>query len=265
MVYNLYRRVDPDDIEGSFGRMLPYLTQTQIYARRLAARYSWVYLAQKSVIERGVFGPPPFSGVPPPSRTPGEFWGMDMERYIPAARTATTGVPLETLNSRAVRGIKSQIGAGVPPSAATQVSAARANMLTRTETARFARQATKNAVDMLSDTGFVRYRRVPAPGACSYCLALASRGAVYRDEQTALASHQSCRCTLSAERNPNRINETQIHPDDMKEIEVTFVNSNTGRYNDWNADLSHWDWLNRPGNRPPDALFASRRSSGTYR
>lgn len=39
------------------------------------------------------------------------------------------------------------------------------------------------------------WARIPEPGACSFCLMLATRGAVYRTEQTAdFKSHDHCRC-----------------------------------------------------------------------
>lgn len=39
------------------------------------------------------------------------------------------------------------------------------------------------------------WARVPEPGACSFCLMLATRGAVYRDEAKAdFRSHDNCRC-----------------------------------------------------------------------
>ena len=47
----------------------------------------------------------------------------------------------------------------------------------------------------------IRYRRVPSPGACAFCLTLASRGAVYESARVALYRdggsiryHQNCRC-----------------------------------------------------------------------
>jgi hypothetical protein len=39
------------------------------------------------------------------------------------------------------------------------------------------------------------WARIPEPGACSFCLMLATRGAVYRSEKTAeFKSHDNCRC-----------------------------------------------------------------------
>jgi len=39
------------------------------------------------------------------------------------------------------------------------------------------------------------WARIPEPGACSFCLMLATRGAVYRSESTAdFKSHDNCRC-----------------------------------------------------------------------
>lgn len=47
-----------------------------------------------------------------------------------------------------------------------------------------------------------RYARVPEPGACFFCLMLASRGPVYRSDQTAILGHDGrryhphCRCSV---------------------------------------------------------------------
>jgi hypothetical protein len=47
----------------------------------------------------------------------------------------------------------------------------------------------------LADRKAKGWARVPEPGACSFCLMLATRGAVYRSEQAAdFKSHDNCRC-----------------------------------------------------------------------
>jgi hypothetical protein len=58
------------------------------------------------------------------------------------------------------------------------------------------------------------WARVPEPGACSFCLMLATRGAVYRSEATAdFKSHDNCRChvepVFTAYEPPARVREAQ--------------------------------------------------------
>jgi hypothetical protein len=65
---------------------------------------------------------------------------------------------------------------------------------------RIGRDGTLDAA--LIDSRFTRYRRVPEARACSFCLMLASRGAVYLTEATAGAGrkfHSHCRCRIAAE------------------------------------------------------------------
>lgn len=49
-----------------------------------------------------------------------------------------------------------------------------------------------------SDTKCYGWRRLTSPGACDFCLFLADRGAVYREESAAFAAHDSCACTAAA-------------------------------------------------------------------
>lgn len=62
------------------------------------------------------------------------------------------------------------------------------------------------------------YRRVPEPGACPFCLVLATRGAVYRSEVTAGNSlnryHPHCHCQPEAETNVDARYDTRISPED---------------------------------------------------
>ena len=41
----------------------------------------------------------------------------------------------------------------------------------------------------------VRWARVASPGSCQFCAMLADRDAAYASEDTAMASHDNCRCT----------------------------------------------------------------------
>lgn len=58
------------------------------------------------------------------------------------------------------------------------------------------------------------WARIPEPGACSFCLMLATRGAVYRSEQSAdFKTHDHCRChvepVFTAYEPPARVREAQ--------------------------------------------------------
>lgn len=55
-----------------------------------------------------------------------------------------------------------------------------------------------------ADTIFpVRYIRQPNPGACSWCLLLATKGAIFRSRETARsAGHNNCRCQVYPEPSP---------------------------------------------------------------
>lgn len=63
--------------------------------------------------------------------------------------------------------------------------------------------------------GWSRWRRVASPGACPYCLMLATRGAVYRNQATALrSSHANDRCGVSIEGNFDHRDDIAIDPAD---------------------------------------------------
>lgn len=62
-----------------------------------------------------------------------------------------------------------------------------------------------SALDDPHPTG---YARKPSPGACSFCLMVAGRGAVYHSEASAGASdkfHDDCNCTVIAVHNPDDV------------------------------------------------------------
>ncbi|AER47561.1 head maturation protease [Mycobacterium phage DS6A] len=49
----------------------------------------------------------------------------------------------------------------------------------------------------------IRWARVAAPGACTFCAMLATRGPVYHSEADALASHDHCKCLAVPVRRPS--------------------------------------------------------------
>lgn len=68
-----------------------------------------------------------------------------------------------------------------------------------------------------------RWRRVPGPGACDWCLMLASRGAVYKSKMTAEAPvtddwHSHCGCGVAMETDRRAKLAVRIHPEDANRV-----------------------------------------------
>ena len=80
------------------------------------------------------------------------------------------------------------------------------------------------------------YRRTASSGACSFCLMLASRGAVYMTEATAVAGHDHCNCGAELETNPDDRTAIRIDPADANKI----IRSWTARGKTATYDLSQW-------------------------
>jgi hypothetical protein len=81
------------------------------------------------------------------------------------------------------------------PSAGSALADAKARLAAATE--QQVLDAGRNTVidNAQADRKARGWARVPEPGACSFCLMLATRGAVYRTETTAgFKSHDNCRC-----------------------------------------------------------------------
>lgn len=97
--------------------------------------------------------------------------------------------------------IEARIGAGVDPVDAVSMAARWSSGLLESEPFRVQRAVIQEATS--TDARFSGWVRVAEPGACSFCLALASRGAVYRTDGTALLTsrgsryHLRCRCYAS--------------------------------------------------------------------
>lgn len=102
--------------------------------------------------------------------------------------------------------------------------------------------------------GWLGYRRVPEPGACAFCLMLATRGAVYSSASTAGGDnrfHAHCRCHPQAETRFDARYDVVISPADAnRQIAVWNKPRNQGgrRYT---YDLS--DYRGRPVGQPPPA------------
>ena len=259
MVHALYGQIKDDELDESFYAILPYLNGSIIEAKQRSVLSSWVYMSGKANVNGIEFGQgtKPVPGLPQMRQpTP----GFDVNPWLRNAPNAASGTRISELNSRAPAGVKALIGKGSTPKQALRVSEGRMIALTRTEVPLMARSVVGSMVESRTVPGFVRYRRVPAPGACPYCLAQASRGAVFRSAELAQGSHlpgggyhANCRCMVQAETDADSVNETAIHPDDMRDIKTKF--DTNGR--EWSRELgSEWyRYRNQPQSRPPDIEF----------
>lgn len=85
---------------------------------------------------------------------------------------------------------------------------------------------------------FAAWRRVPEPGACPFCLMLATRGAVYKSDRTAGNGnkyHRHCHCRAELETDFDAREDVRIPPDDANQV-IRFRNSS----NDYAYDLSRY-------------------------
>lgn len=259
MVQYFYSQIDAGNLDESFFLLLPPLTATMTWGKRQAALESWAYLSQKAAVNGVPFGQaelraPQFDVKQAMSPRSLPTPGFDVTPYMAGADRAASGQPLILLNKRAPGGVKALIKQGVPPEDAIATSMKRAAALIRTEIPLTARTIPALAAESAQVTGFERWRRVPGPGACGFCLALASRGAVYRDKAAAGGQyHANCRCTVAVEVDKKLVDSVSIDPDDLKQIRVKFAN--TGQV--WQTDLGNnwYDYQNRPDLRPPRSDF----------
>jgi hypothetical protein len=85
-------------------------------------------------------------------------------------------------------------------------------------------------------TAFDRWRRIPLPGACDFCLILATRGAVYRTKEAALLTaagqpyHNHCRCRAQLETNKEHRDIIRISNVDAKRQAVFKTKTRTYVY-----------------------------------
>lgn len=259
MVQFFYSQIAVGDLDESFFLMLPQMTAMMTWGKRQAALESWSYLSQKAVVNGVPFGQaelrsPQFDVEKAMSPRALATPGYDVTPFMAGADRAASGQQLILLNKRAPGGVKALIKQGVPPEDAIATSMKRAAALIRTEIPLVARTVPAMAAESPSVQGYRRWRRVPGPGACGFCLVLASRGAVYRDPVTAGGQyHANCRCSVQAEVNPKMVDSVAIDPEDLRAIRVKFAN--TGQV--WQTDLGNqwYDYQNRPDTRPPASEF----------
>lgn len=92
-----------------------------------------------------------------------------------------------------------------------------------------------------------RWRRVPEPNACDFCLTLASRGAVYHTKITAAGKryHRMCRCTAAVEGKFSARKDTAIPEEDANRI-VKMQVTKKGKTYVYVYDLSKFPRLKPP-------------------
>ena len=264
MIHGLYGLVATDELDESFYALLPLMQGAVVESKQRSILATWAYMAGKANVNGIEFGQKDVlePGVPEIKQpTP----GFDVNPWLLNAPNAASGMSISEINARAPYGVKALIKQGMPPKQALRVSEGRMIALSKTESPLMSRLIPGTVVETRAVTGFARYRRVPAPGACDYCLAQAQRGAVFHSEQLAQGSHlpgggyhMNCRCTTQLITDVDEKNAIAIHPDDMRKIETKF--DRKGRV--WKTDLnSNWNqYRNRPESRPPDIEFLPLQS-----
>lgn len=108
----------------------------------------------------------------------------------------------------------------------------------------------------------MRYRRVPSPGACDFCLTLASRGAVYTKETAVMAKransilgggryHERCRCraVVEYEDMPRLV----ISRKDWKRLTTRDADGNLPTFGikRWRYTIESFDYAVYEGDEPP--------------
>lgn len=106
-----------------------------------------------------------------------------------------TGTPVSRYVNRTPEIVQARVAGGMKAEQAIEMSFRQLVGMATTEPYRLARNVTAEVT--ITDRSFAGWRRVPEPGACSFCRMLATRGAAYLSKDTAAGRryHQRCRCT----------------------------------------------------------------------
>lgn len=224
-----YRRVwrgfDPARASESLRRMAPVLAvlhRTQVQAAMFASDDYATLAAAKS----GTVIEPDWRLSPKWSARPGQV---------------ASGATLEDVLASVRSGFLWMMKAGEGPEKAGQLATGRSLAPFASEPAQVARNYTWDMVidpTMMEDDGvFRQWRRVPKPGACDFCLMLATRGAAYRTKETALFTedgrryHDFCRCTAQLVTSQfNRADVAVSEADAQRRIKYRASNGSTYTY-----------------------------------
>lgn len=223
-----YARVDRNNLDASFVWLVPFLTGlTQVGVARsveITGNYLSVFAALRGIgysVAGGVRPnpvvfedssplPPVLArlgdlvGSRPPAVAPQRVVGIpDLDSPFSVPRlerrvaTLTSGRPTRDGFVKLPLGVKASIKRGDGVERALARSQGVSTTVVGSEAHRVAREM---SVFQITDPSspFTRWRRVPSPGACDFCLILATRGAVYRNAETAKRGHVNCRCVVEA-------------------------------------------------------------------
>lgn len=208
----LYAQVSVDDIDGTLGPAS--VAAAALYEAMAAAALSACdeYMALKGAVAGVDLVFDWRRGDPTaPSQLPS---GMDVRYFMsraPAGVKALVakGMPaadaVATSEGRAARAVGSVAHQEVRDTLARRASGIDGAAMPQDAVDRFVREAERYANESYAAGAGerrtrVRYRRVPSPGACSFCLTLASRGGVYWSKRSATSRrdgqlyHYMCRC-----------------------------------------------------------------------
>lgn len=225
-----YAKVDRQNLDASFALLIPFLTGvtqvgiaraqeiTDFYLATFAAmrgidysvgggvRLPVLYTEAESAPLNPVFqrlerlrGPARPTGYRPQTVVGrpdiSAPWGV--KRYADRVQVLTSGRPTRVGFDKAPIGVKAAIKRGESVEEALQRSQGVSTTIIGSEAHRAARDMSAfQIIDPASP--FTRWRRVPSPGACGFCIILATRGAVYRNPEVARRGHANCRCVVEA-------------------------------------------------------------------
>lgn len=144
------------------------------------------------------------------------FDAMRVEANVAGAFTATPAAPA------ALEQVERSAAWALAPMRATRFD--EAATLTRLSGAvrRLVRQPERQTIIDNARSDHVRYLRVTRPGACAWCLMLASRGAVYATNTVEFRAHDHCQCFGAPV-----FNESQI-PDETRWLQAEWKAATAG-------------------------------------
>lgn len=169
-VLDVWRRVDRDDILGSWGQLLPQAYTTVEAGQLRAAQSGVVYAA-------GVIG----------AQTTPQPAGQPLTGLL--VGVASDGRPLENLLSLPAHQTVGRIGRGQPAEEALRQGRRQLGRLVVTQVADAGRLA--SSVGMVSDRSVSGYRRQISPPACARCAVLAGKWFRWN---AGFQRHPSCEC-----------------------------------------------------------------------
>lgn len=243
----LWDRIDPDDFEGSYSQV--YRGFRELHYRSVAAA---LYASDDYVLAQAAG-----AGwwVSPDWREAEDWWARpsqlrnktvsaeQMLRIVPSVMKAQVGAGLGPVKAMKVGQARVARILGTEPSAVsrnyTREFVAREGgpevrrlssadyQVRRNRVSGPKRQPVQSSLELPQvgrggrDAPFRFWRRVPRPGACDFCLMLATRGAVYSSREVALGRdgrkyHDFCRCRVQLVTNPAQQREVIVGADDAK-------------------------------------------------